>query len=70
MEISFDPKADALYIKFQSGRFFKNKKIDADTIIDLDKKGRLLGIELLNATKKIPARDLIDVQVNLPLIPA
>ena len=40
MEISLDLKADALYIKFQEGKFAKNKSIDDDTIIDLDSKGR------------------------------
>ncbi len=67
MEISLDLKADALYIKFQEGRFAKNRKIDEDTIIDLDAKGKLLGIEILNVTKKVPARYLSDVSVKLPL---
>lgn len=67
MEISLDLRADALYIKFQEGRFAKNKRIDEDTIIDLDAKGRLLGIEILNITKKVSAKDLSDVSVKLPL---
>ena len=67
MEISLDLKADALYIKFQEGKFAKNKRIDEDTIIDLDGKGRLLGIEMLNVTKKVSVRDLSDVSVKLPL---
>ncbi len=67
MEINLDLKADALYIKFQSGKFAKNKRIDEDTIVDLDAKGRLLGIEILNVTKKVSAKDLADVSVKLPL---
>ncbi|MBS3052340.1 MAG: DUF2283 domain-containing protein [Candidatus Aenigmarchaeota archaeon] len=67
MEISLDLKADALYIKFQDGKFAKNVKIDRDTIMDLDSKGRILGIEMLNVTKKIPAENLADVSVKLPL---
>jgi len=67
MEISLDLKADAVYIKFQEGRFAKNKKIDADTIIDLDAKGRLLGIGILNVTKKVPVKNLSGVNVKLPL---
>ncbi len=67
MEISLDLKADALYIKFQEGKFAKNKRIDEDTIIDLDAKGRLLGIEMLNVTKKVSVKDLSDVSVKLPL---
>ena len=67
MEISLDLKADALYIKFQEGKFDKNKRIDEDTIIDLDAKGRLLGIEMLNVTKKVSIKNLSDVSVKLPL---
>ena len=67
MEISLDLKADALYIKFQEGKFAKNKRIDEDTIIDLDAKGRLLGIEMLNVTKKVSPKDLSDVSIKLPL---
>ena len=67
MEISLDLKADALYIKFQGGKFAKNRRIDEDTIVDLDAKGRLLGIEILNVTKKVSAKDLADVSVKLPL---
>jgi len=67
IEISLDLKADALYIKFQEGRFAKNKKIDDDTIIDFDSKGRLLGIEILNITRKVPLKDLAGVSIKLPL---
>ena len=67
MEISLDWQADALYIKFQEGKFARNKRVDDDTIIDLDAKGRLLGIEILNVTKKVPAKDLSGVRVKLPL---
>lgn len=67
MEIKIDLKADALYIRFQKGKFAKNKVIDEDTIIDLDAKGRLFGIEILNITKKIPLKQLSDVSVKIPI---
>lgn len=67
MEISLDLKADALYIKFQEGKFAKNQKIDDGTIIDLDAKGKLLGIEILDVSKKIPAKELSGIRVKLPL---
>ncbi|HLC51138.1 MAG TPA: DUF2283 domain-containing protein [archaeon] len=67
MEISLDTKANALYIKFQKGKFAKNRKLDNDTIIDLDEKGRILGIEMLNASKRISSKDLENVKVRLPL---
>ncbi len=64
MEISYDKEADAMYIEFRKGDFAKNKKIDDFTIIDLDKKGNILGIELLNVSKRIPIESLSEVNVK------
>ncbi|AJF60455.1 MAG: hypothetical protein QT03_C0001G0969 [archaeon GW2011_AR10] len=64
MEINYDKEADAMYIEFQKGGFSKNKKIDDFTVIDLDETGNLLGIELLNVSKRIPAKSLSEVNVK------
>ncbi|MBI2108092.1 DUF2283 domain-containing protein [Candidatus Woesearchaeota archaeon] len=64
MEISYDKEADAMYIEFRKGEFNKNKKVDDFTIIDLDKNGNMLGIELLDASKRIPKESLSKVNVK------
>lgn len=64
MEISFDKEADAVYIEFRKGEFAKNKKIDDFTIIDLDSKGNILGIELLDVSKRIPIESLSNINVK------
>ena len=56
MEINYDKEADAMYIEFRKGDFSKNKKIDDFTVVDFDEKGNLLGIELLDASKRIPPK--------------
>jgi len=61
MEISYDKEADAMYIEFRKGEFTKNKKIDDFTIVDLDAKGNILGIELLEVSKRIPAKSLSEI---------
>ena len=64
MKITFDKEADAIYIEFSTGEFKSNKKIDEDTIIDLDEKGNILGIELLNVANRIPPNFLSNIQVE------
>ncbi|MBU1252384.1 MAG: DUF2283 domain-containing protein [Nanoarchaeota archaeon] len=64
MEITYGKEADAAYIKFREGQFFKNQKIDDFPIIDLDKDGKILGIELLDASKRIPIESLSEVNVK------
>jgi len=61
MNITFDKEADALYIEFSKGEFGSNKEIDDNTIIDLDKKGNILGIEMLSVSKRISKEALSEV---------
>jgi len=64
MKITFDKEADAVYIEFSSGEFASNKKIDDNTIIDLDKDGNILGIEILSVSKRMPNDFLSNVIIE------
>ena len=64
MEIRYDKDADAMYIKLKNGKFSKNKVINRETILDLDVKGDLLGIELLSISKRIPAESLSKITIK------
>jgi len=46
--ISFDPVAKAMYVTLGKGRVKRTIEFAPETFIDLDEKGDLLGIELLN----------------------
>lgn len=54
MEISYDADVDAMYIRLRKGSFHHNKKLDPDTIINYDKEGIVLGIELLSVKEHNP----------------
>ena len=48
MKITYDPDADALYIYLEEDADIENtKKVDENTILDYDKAGKIIGIELL-----------------------
>ncbi len=64
MKITFDREADALYIEFSEGKFASNKKIDENTIIDLDAKGNIIGIEFLDVSKRISKNFLSSISVK------
>ncbi len=64
MKIIFDKEADAVYLEFASGEFDSNKRIDDNTIIDLDKNNNILGIELLSVSKRIPKDFLSNVKIE------
>ena len=69
MEITIDKDADAMYIKFSNAKFAKNKKIDDETIIDIDTNGKIKGIEILDVSKRISPDFLKQVRVkNIELV--
>ena len=67
MDISYDSKADALYIQFQKGKVKETLKIKDGILIDLDDTGRIFGIEILDASYRISKKTIGTVHVNLPL---
>ena len=64
MEINYDKDADAMYIELRNGKFAKNKKVNEDIILDLDKQGKVLGIELLSVSKNLPNEVLSEIHVK------
>ena len=48
MKISFDPLAKAVYIELEKRKVAKTKEFAPEVFLDLDYKGRLIGIEILN----------------------
>lgn len=67
MNINYDPKADAMYITFQKDKVEDTLKIQDGVIIDLNKEGNLLGIELLDVSKRMPLDSLEHIGVDIPL---
>jgi uncharacterized protein YuzE len=67
MEITYDTKADALYIHLRDGEFGYNREIEEGIILDLDKERRLLGLEILDASKRLSLSQLASVSIKMPL---
>ena len=55
MRIAFDQAADALYIQFQQGKHVKKTlKLQDGLLVDLDRSGRIFGIEILDVSHRMP----------------
>jgi uncharacterized protein YuzE len=67
MEIRFDQEADALYIQFQTGKVKETLKLRDGILVDIDKKGRLFGIEILDVSQRIPIKELGHLDISLPV---
>jgi len=55
MKMKYDLKEDAVYIELSRGEYNKTRKISDTILVDEDIKGKILGIEILDAKNNIPA---------------
>ena len=68
MKIEYSKDADALYVYFREVEVAKSKEIEEGVVVDLDEKGHIVGIEILDASKRLTARELVNVNIeNLPV---
>lgn len=69
MRITYDAEADAMYIKFRETEVDHTQEINENTIIDFDKDGQVIGVEVLFVRERNP--DLLKgIQVENLLVPA
>ena len=51
MKITYDKIADAMYVTLKKGRVAKTEEISPNVIVDHDRGGSVLGVEILCASK-------------------
>jgi uncharacterized protein YuzE len=65
MKLQYDTKEDAIYLDLAKGKYSKTRKITDSILVDEDKSGKVLGIEILDAKENITAFD--PHQTSLPI---
>ncbi len=61
MKVEYDSEADAAYIYFKKikpGEVKQTIVLNDNLIVDLNKKGKLLGLEILDATSSLTQKTL------------
>jgi uncharacterized protein YuzE len=69
VQVEYDKKADAMYIWLRKAKYDISEELAENVIIDLDKNGRTIGIEVLSASKNL-GQDLITKIINTEKIAA
>ncbi len=64
MKIEYDKEVDALYIRIQEKKVFKTKEIEEGVNLDIDENGRIIGLEILDATKKYQLSDIFNLSTE------
>lgn len=58
MKLKYYADTDSLYIDLSSKTSVESKEISPGIVLDYDKEGTLVGIDIDNATKKLDFKDL------------
>lgn len=66
MKITYDPNADAMNIRFQKGKYHISREITEGIIVDYTKSGKIISIEILDASKRMPIKSIRNVIVDVP----
>jgi len=68
VKIEYSKAADAIYVYFKEDFVERSKEIEDGIVIDFDKNGQLVGIEVLDASKRFSLADIVNVNIeNLPV---
>ncbi|PIU21082.1 MAG: DUF2283 domain-containing protein [Candidatus Diapherotrites archaeon CG08_land_8_20_14_0_20_34_12] len=65
MKINYDKESDALYIRFSDSKYFESDEVKDGFILDLDKYGKVIGLEILKASKNLPKESINKVSFEL-----
>jgi len=58
VQVEYNKKADAMYIWVRKAKYDISEGLAENVILDLDKNGRIIGIEVLGASKNL-GKDLV-----------
>jgi len=68
VKIEYDPEADALYIQIREAHPDDNIDIEEGVTVDVDEDGHIVGVEILDASKRLSPSDLTNITIQkLPL---
>ncbi len=53
--VTYDPGVDAAYIRFSTGKVEESEEVAKGILLDYDREGRIVGMEVLNAREHLPS---------------
>jgi uncharacterized protein YuzE len=64
MKIEYDREMDALYVRLQEKFVAKTVEVNEGINIDFDDGGKLIGLEILDATERYALSDIFNISTE------
>ena len=65
IQVSYDPQADAIYIRLRAAKVDESDEVSAGVVVDYDRKGKPVGIEVLDASRLVGGHPHLQVDFAL-----
>ena len=66
MKIYYDDRVDLLYMRFEERKQeVENRRVTEDIVLDLGQDGKIVGIEILDASKHINLESVLPLRYDL-----
>lgn len=62
MKLKVDQEADALYFRLDESSIVESEEIQPGVILDFNRQGSVVGVEILNVSKRVPGQTLKHLQ--------
>lgn len=58
MRLRIDHESDALYFRLDESEIIESEEVQPGIILDFDREGRVIGIEILSLSTRVPSEKL------------
>ena len=65
MRINYDKQADAMYIRFSESKYYQSDEVKDGIILDFDKKGKIVGMEVLDVSQRLPRESMSSIHFEI-----
>ena len=62
MRLHVDKEADALYLRLDDSKIIESEEVSPGVVLDCNEGNQVVGIEVLNLSKRTPKLDLRQMQ--------
>lgn len=64
MKLYYDEKVDALYLRLDDSQIVESEEIKDGIVFDYNQEDQVVGIEILEISKRVPLLELKKVQLD------
>ena len=62
MKLKLDEETDTLYLRLDESAIVESEEVQPGVVLDFNAENRVVGIEMLNISKRVESEKLLDFQ--------